>query len=66
MLPAGTLLYCRDGERGPGLAARAADGAIVSLIRNDSTTLVATHPSRRELRMDWIVFMDTGELGRAR
>jgi len=64
VLPAGTLLYCRAGERGLGLAARLPDGGIVSLRTRDESTLVAGHPTARSLRIDWIVFTDLGELGK--
>jgi len=62
-LPPGTLLYCRDGEHGPGLALRVPDGGLVSLAQRDVTTLTAAHPAARKLRVDWIVFMEPGELG---
>ncbi len=64
MLPKGTLLYCRAGERGTGLSARLPDGGVVSLIEGDRTTLVAGHPTARALRIDWIVFTDLAELGK--
>jgi hypothetical protein len=60
----GTLLYCRAGERGPGLAARLPDGGVVSLVARETTTLVAALPGARSLRVDWIVFTDLGELGK--
>ncbi|HEX5135488.1 MAG TPA: hypothetical protein VFY93_00820 [Planctomycetota bacterium] len=63
-LPQGTLLYCRAGERGAGIAARLPDGGIVSLLVRDTTTLVVGHPTARTLRADWIVFTDLGELGK--
>jgi hypothetical protein len=63
-LPKGTLLYCRAGERGVGLAARLPDGGIVSLLAGDRTTVVAGHPAARALRIDWIVFTDLAELGK--
>jgi len=64
MLPAGTLLYCRAGERGCGLAARLPDGGVASLLVRETTTLVVGHPRARTLRADWIVFTDLGELGK--
>jgi hypothetical protein len=63
-LPKGTLLYCRAGERGVGLAARLPDAGIASLLSGERTTLVAGHPAARSLRIDWIVFTDTAELGK--
>jgi hypothetical protein len=62
-LVAGTLLYCRRGEEGPGLALRAAEGLTATLVPGESPMLVATGPGRR-LRVDWILFTDPGELGR--
>ncbi len=63
-LPKGTLLYCRAGERGVGLAARLPEGGIVSLLSRDATTFVAAHPAARSVKIDWIVFTDLGELGK--
>jgi hypothetical protein len=63
-MPEGTLLYCRAGERGPGLAARLPEGGLVSLLVRDTTTLVAASPMGRTLRVDWIVFTDLGELAK--
>lgn len=63
-LPKGTLLYCRAGERGVGLAARLPEGGVVSLLVRDATTLVAAHPAARSMKIDWIVFTDLGELGK--
>ena len=60
-MPKGTLVYCRSGERGVGLAARLPDGGVVSLL---PTALVAAHPASRSLRVDWIVFTELGELGK--
>jgi hypothetical protein len=62
MVP-GTLLFCRDGERGTGLAARLPRGGIVSLAAGEATTLLAT---ARELRIevDWIVFTHPAELAK--
>jgi hypothetical protein len=59
----GTLLYCRAGERGVGLAARLPDGGIVSVLGGERTTLVASDPDASTLRVDWIVFTDLGEVG---
>jgi hypothetical protein len=61
-LPAGTLLYCRAGERGRGLALRLPAGGIVSLVPGASPTLVATGDAR-ELHVEWILFAERGELG---
>jgi hypothetical protein len=63
-LPKGTLLYCRSGERGLGLAARLPEGGIVSLLAREATSFVAANPAGRSLRIDWIVFTDLGELGK--
>jgi hypothetical protein len=56
----GTLLYCRHGEEGPGLALRAPDGALATLVPG---TMAATGRGRT-LAVDWILFTDPGELGR--
>ena len=63
-LPRGTLLYCRSGERGVGLAARLPEGGIVSLAVRDATSFVAANPAARSMKIDWIVFTDLGELGK--
>lgn len=63
-LPAGTLLYCRQGERGPGLAVRPAQTAVVSVTAGASPTLVVARPAASEITVDWIVFTDLGELGK--
>ncbi len=64
-LPAGTLLYCRSGERGVGLAARLPEGGLVSVgAAEATTTLVAANPAGPSIRIDWIVFTDLGELGK--
>jgi hypothetical protein len=64
LMPEGTLLYCRSGERGVGLAARLPDGGVVSVLGGEKTTLVAANPATRVLRVDWIVFTELGELGK--
>jgi hypothetical protein len=63
-LPEGTLLYCRAGERGVGLAARLPEGGIVSLLVREATTLVAAEPSSQAMKIDWIVFTDLSELSK--
>ncbi len=64
-LPVGTLLYCRAGDRGLGLAARLPEGGLVSVGAAESTTtLVAANPAGQSIRVDWIVFTDLGELGK--
>ena len=62
-MPSGTLLYCRQGERGPGLAVRVPRTAVVSVIDGDAPTLVATGRGKK-LVLDWFVFTDPGELGK--
>ena len=62
-LPAKTLLYCRAGDRGPGLALRPVVRTMVSLVATDTTALVATSRGKR-IAVDWIVFTSNGELGR--
>ena len=62
MVP-GTLLYCRDGERGPGLALRLPRGGVVSLAQGEATTLLATGRGRR-IEVDWIVFTHPAELAK--
>jgi len=61
-MPAGTLLYCRKGARGPGLAVRPVHRASVSVSAGDETSLVAAHPGRT-IEVDWIFFTDNAELG---
>ena len=58
-LPSGTLVYCRRGEQGIGLAARLPHGgrAIVD------GGLVVTRPGQT-IMVDWIVFTHTSELGK--
>ncbi|MHC4134688.1 MAG: hypothetical protein ACYTDU_05500 [Planctomycetota bacterium] len=63
MVP-GTLLYCRDGERGVGLAVRLPRGGVVSLAQGgEATTLLATGGGRR-IEVDWIVFTHLAELAK--
>jgi hypothetical protein len=62
MVP-GTLLYCRDGERGAGLALRLPRGGVVSLAQREATTLAATGRGRR-IEVDWIVFTHLAELAK--
>jgi len=62
-MPAGTLVWCRQGDDGPGLALRLPRGAAVTVAPGDQPMLVATGRGR-ELTVDWIVFTDPGELGR--
>ena len=61
-MPRGTLIYCRQGERGPGLALRLPRGGTTRLVDDGETTLLATSPFQR-MRVEWIVFSDSGELG---
>lgn len=62
MVP-GTLLYCRDGEHGAGLALRLPRGGVVSLAQGEATMLLATGRGRR-IEADWIVFTHPAELAR--
>jgi len=62
MVP-GTLLFCRDGERGIGLAARLPRGGVVSLALGEATTLLATARDFR-IEVDWIVFTHPAELAK--
>jgi hypothetical protein len=59
----GTLLYCRDGERGAGLALRLPRGGVASLAQGEATTLLATGRGRR-IEVDWIVFTHRAELAK--
>jgi len=59
----GTLLYCRAGEKGPGLALRAPHGAAATLSFGEEPAVVAAS-RRKTLAVDWVVFTDPGELGR--
>ncbi|MGQ0614259.1 MAG: DUF4838 domain-containing protein [Planctomycetaceae bacterium] len=61
-LPAGTLLYCRAGERGAGLAARLPRGGLASLDDAEQTTLALSHPGR-EAEIEWIVLASQADLG---
>lgn len=58
-LPAGALVYARDGEEGLGLAARLPRGGRVIL----SDGLIASS-TVRAMQVDWIVFAHTSELGK--
>ena len=62
-LPAGTLLYCRAGDRGPGLAARVPKGGIVTVVGGNTPSFVATGFGG-SLEVEWVVFGDAGELGK--
>jgi hypothetical protein len=61
-LASGTLLYCRAGEHGVGLAARPAHRAMVSVRDGTSGALVVTSPGRT-IQLDWIFFANLAELG---
>jgi hypothetical protein len=61
-MPPGTLIYCRQGDRGPGLALRVPRGGTARLVDDGQTTLLATSPFR-SLQVEWILFSDSGELG---
>ena len=61
-MPPRTLLYCRKGDRGPGIALRVPRGGTVRLVDEAETTLLATSPYQ-EMRVEWIFFSDSGELG---
>jgi len=61
-LPAGTLFYCRAGERGAGLAARLPRGGLASLDDAEQTTLALTHLGR-EAEIEWIVLAGQADLG---
>lgn len=58
-IPAGGLVYLRDGEEGLGLAARLTHGGSVTL----KGGVVATRPGKT-IMVDWIVFSLTSELGK--
>ncbi|MEE8105543.1 MAG: hypothetical protein V3T86_08430 [Planctomycetota bacterium] len=62
-MPAQTQLYVRAGEHGPGLALRVPDGGRVAVMSGVEKSLVITSPGR-SLRLRWIVFAGTGELGK--
>jgi len=60
-LPPGSLVYCREGERGLGLALRLPDGGQCTLADGPKPSLVA--PARAtELRLEWILFTENSEL----
>lgn len=61
-LPAGTLVYCRAGEEGPGLACRLPQGGQVALSDGPKPSLVAVGGGRI-LRVDWILMSDSADLG---
>ena len=62
-LPPGTLVYCRAGERGPGLAVRSVVRGLAILTPGEEPTLVATNRTG-DLTVDWFVFTGLGELGK--
>jgi hypothetical protein len=62
-LPPGSLLCCRAGDTGPGLAMRLPEGGRVSLA-DGARPSVAAVSRGRELRADWILFETAAELGR--
>jgi hypothetical protein len=62
-LPPRTLLYARAGERGIGLAARLPQGGYAS-IEEGPAPLLAVAGRAAVLRVEWIVFAGSGELGR--
>jgi len=62
-MPAQTLLYVRAGEHGPGLALRVPGGGRVAIMSGAEKSLMITTPGR-SLRLHWIVFAGTGELGK--
>jgi len=63
VMPAQTLLYVRAGEHGPGLALRLPGGGRVAIMSGGEKSLRTTSPGR-SLRLHWIVFTGTGELGK--
>jgi hypothetical protein len=62
-MPAGTLLYCRAGETGPGLAARLPRGGPLTVSKGKTSSLVTT-AAGDAIAVDWIVFAQLFELGR--
>jgi len=58
-LPAGALLYVRDGEEGLGVAARLPHGGRAILSGGLLTSVAAG-----AMQVDWIVFAHRGELGK--
>jgi len=60
-MPAGTLLYCRKGEWGLGLAARLPAGGVLSLTGTAQPTLAAVGRGAA-VDVEWILFVDPGEL----
>ncbi|MHC4225121.1 MAG: hypothetical protein ACYSUN_14105, partial [Planctomycetota bacterium] len=62
-LPPRTLLYCREGERGLGLAVRAVDGGTSVSVRDGPFGMLVASSRGRTIQVDWILFSGLGELG---
>jgi len=62
-MPGGTLLYCRGGETGPGLAARLPDGGVLSMTSGEERSLIAAGRGHA-ITVDWTLFVEPGELGK--
>ena len=62
-LPAGALIYVRDGEHGVGLALRLPGGGRATLLDGEATTLLAATRGDR-LEVEWTLFTAESELAR--
>jgi hypothetical protein len=62
-LPPRTLLYCREGERGIGLAVRTVHGGTSVSVRDGPFGMLVASSRGRTIQVDWILFSGPGELG---
>ncbi|MHC4930565.1 MAG: DUF4838 domain-containing protein [Planctomycetota bacterium] len=62
-MPTGTLLYCREGERGTGLAVRTVHGGASVSVRDGPFGMLVATSRGRTIQVDWILFSGLGELG---
>ncbi|MHC4952641.1 MAG: hypothetical protein ACYTGZ_02030 [Planctomycetota bacterium] len=58
----GSIVYCRKGPRGVGIALRLPHGGVGAIVDGEDTTMISTSPSNR-IVAEWIVFRGLGELG---